>query len=176
MTPSGIGRRDVLAALAGLVLAGFALADSTPAGAATEAPFGRILGHTFTAPALGFTLSLPDDFRLDLDRDKLTGATASGAEALRLDGVTCDAYEPLSRCLASKAIDGMDARSIETFSIRGITTATGRARSDGWTFRVFLFRLGPVVYRLIFSTRDLTPERDRAFRASALTFRRLTPA
>lgn len=136
---------------------------------------GVIRGRTFVHPRLGFQVSAPEGFALENSRSAVTGLGPNDM-ALRLDVVRVPAGETLSAYMTSGWIDGIDPASVETVSINGFSGATGVARGNDWSFRLFLVRFGSEVYRLIYAARDLTPETDGMFRASMETFRRLEGA
>src|SRR5215469_16534701 len=52
--------------------------------------------------------------------------------------------------------------------------ASGVAKGDQWTFRLYALRFGADVYRFIFATKQPSPEEDQAFRDSIDSFRRMT--
>ena len=135
---------------------------------------GFVRGRNFFHPKLGFTFVAPEGFTLENTSQAVLGATASGAEALRLDAVRVPADQSLGQYLSSGWIDGVEINSVETLSVNGFTAATALARGEQWSFRMFAIRFGSDVYRLIFAARRLTPELDKQFRAAAETFRRVT--
>ena len=135
---------------------------------------GLVRGRKFTHPRLGFTFTAPDGFALDNSAQAVLGVGAGGSEALRLDSVRVPATTTLEAYLGSGWIEGLQAKSIETISVNGLTAATATARGGEWTFRVAVLRFGSEVYRLIYATRSLTDTTDKRFRASIDTFRRLT--
>src|SRR5262249_28465545 len=98
---------------------------------------------------------------------------ASGKEALRLDAVRVPAGQSLSDYVASGWLDGVDRSTVEALTINGFVAATGVARGDQWSFRLYVIRFGTDAYRLAFAARALSPALDAAFRAAADTFRRV---
>lgn len=171
MKAMGLDRRYVIAMRGGTLLAGM-----LPARAATVASFGVLQGQTLVAPVLGFAVTFPAGYRIELNEDNVTGSVISGKMALRFDAVQLNSSQSLREYMASGWIAGVGPSTIESFLIHGISAVRAVARNEGWTFRVFLIRFGPAVYRLVFSTPALTPQLDHAFGASADSFRRLTDA
>src|SRR5262249_14525820 len=57
----------------------------------------------------------------------------------------------------------------------GMPAATASARSDQWSFRLYVLRFNGEVYRFIFAAKVRTPEAEQSFRESVATFRRLSP-
>jgi len=135
---------------------------------------GFVRGRTFLHPNLGFTFVAPEGFALENTPQAVLGATASGREAVRLDAVRVPTMTPLQNYLASGWIDGVDQASVEQLTINGFPAATAIARGDQWSFRLYAIRFGSDVYRLVFATREVTPQLDQAFRTSASTFRRVS--
>ena len=134
---------------------------------------GFVRGRNFLHPNLGFTFTAPEGFTLENTPQAVLGATSSGREALRLDAVRVPAMTPLQNYLASGWIDGVDQNSVEQLTISGFPAATAIARGDQWSFRLYAIRFGSDVYRLVFAAREIAPQLDQAFRASASTFRRV---
>jgi predicted Zn-dependent protease len=64
---------------------------------------------------------------------------------------------------------------VETLTVNGLPAASSISRSAGWTYRIVAVRVGAQTYRLTYAARDMTPAVEAAYRASAQTFRRLTP-
>jgi predicted Zn-dependent protease len=134
---------------------------------------GYVRGRSFLHPNLGFTFTAPEGFSLENTAQAVLGASASGKEALRLDAVRVPATTPLASYLASGWIDGVDPKSLQSLTINGFPAATGIARGQQWSFRLYAIRFGSDVYRLVFAAREITPANDQAFRAAADTFRRV---
>jgi predicted Zn-dependent protease len=83
--------------------------------------------------------------------------------------MTLEAY------LGSGWIEGLKQSSIENLTIGGLPAATATAKGSEWTFRLTAIRFGTDVYRMIFATRALTDDLDKQFRASMMTFHRISP-
>ena len=135
---------------------------------------GMIRGHAFLHPKLGFAVTAPDGFSLENSRNALLGVTADGGAALRLDSVRLAATTPLESYVGSGWIEGLQAGSIEVVTVNGLPGAIAIAKGKDWTFRFAAVRLGTDVFRIIFATRNLTPDVDTSFRTSILSFHRLT--
>lgn len=134
---------------------------------------GYVRGRRFLHPKLGFSFEAPEGFVLENGPKALLGVAGGGAEAVRLDSVRVTATTPLESYLASGWIDGLQTSSIETTQINGLPAATALAKGQDWTFRLAAVRFGTDVYRMIFATRELTPQVDARFLASIRSFRRV---
>lgn len=158
------GERDksvYLAALDGMVYG-----DDPKEGFARE--------NQFFHPKLGFTFTAPAGFSLENTSQAVLGASQNGNEAIRLDAVRVPSTQSLGQYLASGWIEGVQVDTVENLTINGFSAATAVARGEQWSFRMYAIRFGSDVYRIIFAARDLTPEIDKQFRASAETFRRVS--
>ncbi len=140
-----------------------------------DAAQGFVRGTQFTHPKLGIAFTAPDGFVLENSRDAVLGVAAEGGRALRFDQARIDAATPLDKYVDSGLIEGAAARDVETLTINGLPAATSVSTSDGWTYRIFAYRVGQQTYRLTYAARNMTSELDAMFRASAQTFRRLSP-
>jgi predicted Zn-dependent protease len=135
---------------------------------------GFARGRHFLHPKLGFTFVAPPGFTLDNTAQAVLGLKEGGGEALRLDVISVSAEQTLSNYLKSGWIENVDASSVEEFSLNGFPAATATAGGGNWSFRLFAVRFGSEVYRFIFAAKARTPQIDRAFRESIMTFRRMT--
>jgi len=142
---------------------------------AEDAAQGFVRNGVFSHPRLGLTFRAPEGFVMENNRDSVVGVSPEGGRALRFDKVNVAAGTSLESYVGSGLIDGASATSVEVLTIGGMPAATSLSRSDGWHYRIFAMRIGSTAYRLTYAARDLTPALDAAFRASAETFRRLTP-
>jgi predicted Zn-dependent protease len=116
----------------------------------------------------------PPGFTLDNTAQAVLGLKEGGGEALRLDVISVPAEQSLSDYLKSGWMENVDASSVEEFSLNGFPAATATAGGGNWSFRLFAVRFGSEVYRFIFAAKTRTPQVDRAFRESIMTFRRMT--
>jgi predicted Zn-dependent protease len=137
---------------------------------------GYVRGRRFLHPRLGFTFQAPDGFSLDNTAQAVLGIKDGGGQALRLDVVQVPAGQRLTDYLNSGWIENIDTASVEELTLGGHPAASGVARGDQWTFRLFVVRFGTDVYRFIFATRQMTPATDRSFRDAVASFRRLSAA
>ena len=135
---------------------------------------GFARGRHFLHPKLGFTFVAPPGFTLDNTAQAVLGLKEGGGEALRLDVISVPAEQTLSNYLKSGWIENVDASSVEEFSLNGFPAATATAGGGNWSFRLFAVRFGSEAYRFIFAAKARTPQIDRAFRESIMTFRRMT--
>ncbi|WP_245424107.1 M48 family metalloprotease [Methylovirgula sp. 4M-Z18] len=134
---------------------------------------GYIRGTHFIHPKLGFAFVAPDGFNLENTARAVLGTNEDSTEALRLDSVRIPTTTSLESYMTAGWVDGLDKNSIETVTVNGLPAATAFATSGDWAFRIAAIRLGNDVYRLIFATRAMTPERAERFRASIDSFRRV---
>ena len=135
---------------------------------------GFVRGRRFVHPKLGFTFMAPPEFTLDNTAQAVLGLKDGGDEAMRLDVVSVPAEQSLAQYLDSGWIEHVDGASLRSFAVNGFPAATAKADGKDWTFRLFAVRFGSDVYRFIFAAKTMTPAADRAFRASAASFRRMT--
>jgi predicted Zn-dependent protease len=162
----GAGERDRAAYLAGV--------DGMVYG--EDPSEGFVRGRRFLHPKLGFTFLAPEAFTLDNTAQAVLGVREGGGQALRLDVVGVPAEQTLAEYLVSGWIENIDPKTVEETVINGLPAATGTAKGDQWTFRLYVVRFGSDVYRVIFATKRMTAETDRTFRESVSTFRRMTLA
>jgi predicted Zn-dependent protease len=142
---------------------------------ADDSAQGFVRGTRFTHPRLGIAFAAPEGFVLENSRDAVLGVAPEGGRAVRFDQARVDASTPLEKYVDSGLIEGAAAKDIETLTINGLPAATSVSVSDGWTYRIFAYRVGQQTFRLTYAARAMTPEQDAAFRASAQTFRRVSP-
>jgi predicted Zn-dependent protease len=142
---------------------------------ADDAAQGFVRGQSFSHPRLGISFTAPDGFVLENSRDAVLGVSPEGGRAVRFDQVKIDPSVPLEKYVDSGLIEGAAATDVETLTINGLPAAASVSRSDGWTYRIFAYRVGAMTYRLTFAARSMTAEVEAAYRASAQSFRRLTP-
>jgi len=137
---------------------------------------GFVRGRKFLHPKLGFTFTAPEGFVLDNTPQAVFGVKDSGEQAVRLDVVRIPADQKLTDYLQSGWMDNIEAGSIEELTINGFRAASATAKGEPWSFRLYAIRFGSEVYRFIFAAKEASPERDRAFRETVNSFRRMTLA
>ena len=137
---------------------------------------GFARGRRFLHPKLGFTFVAPQGFALDNTAQAILGVKEGGGQALRLDVVRVPAEQSLSEYLTSGWIEGIDAKSVEELGINNFPAATAMAKGDQWSFRIYAVRFGSDVYRFIYATKRMTPETDKTFHDSVVSFRRMSLA
>ena len=162
----GSGERDRASYLAAL--------DGMVYGEDPSEGFAR--GRRFLHPKLGFTFVAPPGFTLDNTAQAVLGVKEGGGQALRLDVVRVPAEQRLSAYLTSGWIEGIEPASVEELGVNGFAAATAIAKGDQWSFRIYAVRFGTDVYRFIYATRRMTPEVDKAFHDSVVSFRRMSLA
>jgi predicted Zn-dependent protease len=137
---------------------------------------GFARGRRFLHPKLGFTFVAPPGFNLENTAQAILGVKEGGGQALRLDVVRVPTEQPLSEYLTSGWIEGIDPKSIEDLGVNGFTAATAMAKGDMWSFRIYAVRFGSDVYRFIYATKRMTPDVDKSFHDSVVSFRRMSLA
>ena len=135
---------------------------------------GSIRGRQFVHPRLGFGFTAPEGFVLDNSAQAVLGVAGGGNEALRLDSVHLASATTLEAYLASGWIDGLQQSSITSSINNGLPMASAIAKGGQWSFRLAAIRLGTDVYRMIFATKDLSPEADVRYRAALDSFHRIS--
>lgn len=136
---------------------------------------GFARGRRFLHPRLGFSFIAPENFVFENGADALLGVAPDG-RALRMDATRLGAGQTVEAYIADNWIEGAQPGPVEKLEINGMEAATLVARGREWTFRFAAIHYGPDIYRLIYAARDLTPDIDEGFRASIMTFRRLSQA
>lgn len=136
---------------------------------------GYARGRRFLHPRLGFTFTAPEDFAFDNSSEALLGVSPDG-RALRMDSARLGTGQSLDGYVQENWIEGTEPGPVERLDVNGMETVTVIAKGREWTFRFAAIRFGGDVYRLIFAARELTPAIDDGFRASLMSFRRLTQA
>ena len=165
-TAPGSGDRDRAAYLAGV--------DGLVYGEDPSEGFAR--GRRFLHPKLGFTFQAPQGFSLDNTAQAVLGVKEGGGQALRLDVVRVPAEQSLSEYLTSGWIEGIDPKSVEELGVNNFPAATALAKGDQWSFRIYALRFSTDVYRFIYATKRMTPEVDKTFHDSVVSFRRMSLA
>ncbi len=141
---------------------------------ADDAGQGFVRGATFSHPRLGITFTAPEGFVMENGRDAVLGVSPEGGRAVRFDRAKVEPSVPLTQYVDSGLIEGAAATDVQALTINGLPAATSKATSDGWSYRIYAFRVGQQTYRLTFAARNMTPDVEASYRASAETFRRLT--
>ena len=134
---------------------------------------GFARGRRFLHPRLGFTFMAPEGFTFDNGSDALLGVSADG-RALRMDSARLGSAQSLDGYVQENWIEGTEPGPVERLDVNGMEAVTVVAKGREWTFRFAAVRFNNDVYRLIYATRDLTAAIDGDFRASLMSFRRLT--
>lgn len=136
---------------------------------------GTILGQRYIQPALKFTFTVPDGYRLQNAQGAVVGV-AGDAEAVRFDSAEVPQSMSLADYLKSGWIAGLDPQSVTEATVNGMDTASGKARTDQWSFRVSVARFDGQVMRFIFAARTDSDRFDQGAAATLDSFRPATPA
>lgn len=137
---------------------------------------GFVRGRRFLHPRLGFTFTAPEGFTLDNTAQAVLGLREGGGAALRMDVVPIAPQQTLPDYLTSGWMEHVDPGSIEELTIDDLPVATGVAKGDDWSFRLYVIRFGNEAFRFVFASKFDAAQSDRMFRASINTFRRMTDA
>lgn len=135
---------------------------------------GVVLGRQFLHPKLRFAMAAPEGFVLENTAQAVLGVTAGAQEAFRLDSTRVDAAKSLAALLAENPIESIGITDIRELQINQLPAATGIAKGQDWSFRVYLIRSGDVVYRLIFAAQNISAAQEQKFAEAANSFRKLT--
>src|SRR5215470_12377201 len=103
---------------------------------------GFVRGRRFLHPRLGFVFTAPDGFVLDNTSQAVLGMDPGGNDALRLDVVQVSADQRLTDYLTSGWIENVESATVQDATINGFAAATGVAKGDQWTFRLYAIRFG----------------------------------
>jgi len=134
---------------------------------------GYVRGRRFLHPKFGFTFTAPDGFALENTAQAVLGLKDGGGQTLKFDVVRVPTDQPLANYVAAGWIEGVDPTSVEELFVNSFPAVTATARSNHWSYRLYIVRFGIEVYRIVFAAREMTPEADRTFRDSFNTFRHL---
>ena len=132
---------------------------------------GFVRGRRFSHKSLGITFAVPPGFSI---RNKAQAALATGPNetAVRFDTAARNG-EAAADYIASGWVNGLDAASIQTGTVNGMSVATARASAGTWNFAVAVFAVEDRFFRFITATpRGQRP--DRAARSVTASFRRLS--
>jgi predicted Zn-dependent protease len=136
---------------------------------------GVVQGSHYRHPKLGFAITAPEGFSLDISGPAVFGINKKSNLALRLDVVRAPEQE-LAAYLTSGWIENIDTTSIKEISINGIAGVTATAKGDQWAFRLYVLRSGGHAYRFIFAAKSRTPAIETLFREAVSSFRMMSEA
>jgi predicted Zn-dependent protease len=124
---------------------------------------GFVRERTFIHPNLGIGFTVPEGFVIDNTSDAVL-ATGIDGTALRFDAVGLATGTDLVEYLKSGWINGLDEKSIQSFSVNGLQAASAEAQAKGWFFQIAVIKAaGAATYRFIYANEAATD----AFRAEA---------
>ncbi|MDR3474817.1 MAG: M48 family metalloprotease [Devosia sp.] len=136
---------------------------------------GIIVGQRFVQPALRFTFTVPDGYRLQTAQGAVVGV-AGDAEAVRFDSAEVPQSMALTDYLKSGWIAGLDPGSVSEATVNGMDTASGIAKTDQWSFRVSVARFQGQVVRFIFAAKSDSDRFGQGARATLMSFRPTSPS
>jgi predicted Zn-dependent protease len=134
---------------------------------------GYVRGNRFIHPVIGFSFTAPPGFTLENAAESIVGIGPNDT-ALRFDNVSVPAGQPIGKHLANDLMEGVEISEVQETEVNGFPAAIAVAKGRDWGFRIAGIRFGSNVYRVVYAARNLTPETDALFRASILSFRRLS--
>ena len=136
---------------------------------------GAIIGQRFIQPALKFTFTVPDGYKLQVAQSAVVGVAGEG-EAVRFDSAEVPASMGLTDYLKSGWIAGLDPQSVSEANVNGMDTASGVAITDQWSFRVSVARFEGQVVRFIFAAKTDSDRFAKGADATLKSFRPTTSA
>jgi predicted Zn-dependent protease len=134
---------------------------------------GAILGQRYIQPALNFTFTVPDGYRLQNAQSAVVGV-AGDSEAVRFDSAEVPQSMALTDYLKSGWIAGLDPASVTEANVNGMDTASGSAKTDQWSFRVSVARFQGQVVRFIFAAKADSGRFNQGADATLHSFRPTT--
>lgn len=150
----GLGERDRARYLA--ALDGLAYGDN-PAD-------GVVRGRRFIHARLGVGFEAPEGISLENTPRAVIGTSADGGRRLLFDAVEAGDGQSLESVLQATWNDAIDPGTLHSVSVNGLPAAVATARGKEWFFRMAAIRVGATTYRLVYATRALDAEMERAFR------------
>jgi len=136
---------------------------------------GSIIGQRYIQPALKFTFTVPDGYKLQNTQSAVVGV-AGDAEAVRFDSAEVPQSMSLTDYLKSGWIAGLDPNSVSEATVNGMDTASGVAKTAQWSFRVSVARFQGQVVRFIFAAKSDSDRFGDGARSTLLSFRPTTSA
>jgi predicted Zn-dependent protease len=131
---------------------------------------GIIVGQRYVQPALKFTFTVPDGYRLQTAQGAVVGV-AGESEAVRFDSAEVPQSMALTDYLKSGWIAGLDPGSVTETTVNGMDTASGVAKTDQWSFRVSVARFQGQVVRFIFAAKADGARFEQGAQATLQSFR-----
>ena len=136
---------------------------------------GVVRGRRFLHARLGVAFEAPDGITLENTAKAVLGLSPDGSRRLLFDAVEAEAGQSLDSVLQATWNEAIETGSVETTTENGLPVAIATARGKDWVFRMAALRVGGTVYRLVYATRALSGEMERAFRQALQSVRALSP-
>jgi predicted Zn-dependent protease len=136
---------------------------------------GTIVGQRYIQPALKFTFTVPEGYKLQNAQGAVVGI-AGDSEAVRFDSAEVPQSLSLTDYLKSGWIAGLDPNSVDEATVNGMDTASGTAKTDQWSFRVSVARFQGEVVRFIFAAKADSQRFQQGAAATLASFRPTTAA
>ena len=131
---------------------------------------GAIIGQRYIQPALKFTFTVPNGYKLQATQGAVVGV-AGDSEAVRFDSAEVPQSMSLTDYLKSGWIAGLDPKSVTEATVNGMDTASGVARTEQWSFRVSVARFQGQVVRFIFAAKTDSARFGQGADATLRSFR-----
>jgi predicted Zn-dependent protease len=135
---------------------------------------GVVRGRRFLHARLGVAFEAPEGMTLENTAKAVLGLSPDGSRRLLFDAVEAEAGQALESVLQGTWNEAIETGSVETTTENGLPVATATARGKDWVFRMAAIRVGGTVYRLVYATKALSGEMERAFRQTLQTVRALS--
>jgi predicted Zn-dependent protease len=161
----GLGERDRARYLAAL--------EALPYG--QDPADGVVRGRRFLHARLGVAFEAPEGMALENTAKAVLGLSPDGSRRLLFDAVEVEAGQNLESVLQATWNEAIETGSVETTTENGLPVAIATARGKDWVFRMAAIRVGGTVYRLVYATRALSGDMERAFRQALQSVRALSP-
>jgi predicted Zn-dependent protease len=136
---------------------------------------GIVRGRRFLHARLGVAFEAPDGITLENTAKAVLGLSPDGSRRLLFDAVEAEAGQSLESVLQATWNEAIETGSVETTTENGLPVAIATARGKDWVFRMAAVRVGGTVYRIVYATRALSGEMERAFRQALQSVRALSP-
>jgi predicted Zn-dependent protease len=135
---------------------------------------GFVRDRSFLHPGLGVGFSVPAGFVLENTSEALLATGADGT-ALRFDAITPSEATDVVAYLKSGWVNGLDAKTVQGFTIGSFAAASGRAQAKGWFFQIVALQSSEgTIYRFIFANEAENDQFRRAVNDTVATFRPLS--
>jgi predicted Zn-dependent protease len=136
---------------------------------------GVVRGRGFLHARLGVGFEAPEGIALENTAKAVLGVSGDGKRRLLFDALDADPGQTLEAILQGTWNEAVEAGTVESTTVNGAPAAIATARGKEWVFRLAALRIGGGTYRLVYATRTLNPDMERAFRQTLESIRALSP-